>query len=208
MGNPKEMGGAATHTAVKKTPNFILGRTDYSSIRRSTQLWVLVQVSICEWRVYILPHIKSGHVFVFCLSRWAATCIWYSLMQGWAWLWQTAFSLLLSVPLYLCMCVWGTYHGLLLWRVRGDGSQTEQIEIVPIIYLLSAWGTDPWKAWRLLAICWSKPLEATPWGVLSRWSSEKLSFVIRVKARLSSPKWSEMRWTQLSQSRALSLTHA
>lgn len=171
------MRGAATHTPVKKTPNFILGRAACSGVQRSTQPWVLVQVNICKWRIYILPHINSAHDFVFCLTRWAAAYIWYSLMQGWAWLWQTAFALISSMLLYVCMCVRGTSQRLPSWEVRGDGSQSEQIETVSIIIFLIVWGIDPWKTWRLLEICWSKPLKITPLGVLSRWSWEKLSFV-------------------------------
>lgn len=158
-----------THTS-KENPKFQFGKGSLLCVRRSTQPSVLVQVNFCKWRVYILPHISSGHIFVFCLTRWVAAYIRYSLMQGWAWLWQAAFALLLSMLLYLCMCVWGTSHKLLSWRVRGDGSQMGQIEVVRFINYFIVWGTDPWKAWRFLTICWSKPLETSRLGVLSRWS--------------------------------------
>lgn len=86
-------------------------------------------------------------------------------------------------------------------EVRGGGSQSEQIEIAPIINFLIVWGTDPWKAWRLLVICWSKPLETTLVGVHLRWSWDKLSFVQENKQgyhHSSDLKWGELILTSIT----------
>lgn len=206
MGNPKEKRGVHTCTHIcKENPklDFGKGRLLWHK-EKYTNNWMPKE---CHIHFFHSPYQQCTR-FYLPLNWGLGAHIWYSLIQVWARLWQTAFLCYLHC-FCTCMCVQGTSHRFLSWEVWGAGSLTEQIEhslqdMKSLVFLLNG----PQIHGKLRVYWWSAGPNICP-GHHHRQSWEKLCvFCGSEEAGPPSAEWSEKEVTSTSQSRALALSLA